>query len=101
MKTVQTKYKEVQDLTPIQVVMQQVGDQTLTEVTYDSKIIIVVTNDEQQVIQTYDEPVPENINPGTVETTTTVDGTKTTVATSTVLLQQVEPQFTQVLVQIK
>lgn len=46
-KTVQTKYKEVQDLTPIQVVMQQVGDQTLTEVTYDSKIIIVVTNDEQ------------------------------------------------------
>lgn len=44
-KTVQTKYKEIQDLTPIQIVMQQVGDQTLTEVTYDSKIIIVVTND--------------------------------------------------------
>lgn len=53
------------------------------------------------MIQTYDEPVPENITPGTVETTITLEGTKTTVATSTVLMQQVEPQFTQVLVQIK
>ncbi len=44
-KTVQTKYKEVQDLTPIRVTMQEVGDRTLSEITYENKKITVVTND--------------------------------------------------------
>lgn len=46
-KAVETKYSEVKNQIPTQVVIQEVGSKTISEITYDTKKVTVITNENQ------------------------------------------------------
>lgn len=99
-KAVETKIPEVQNVEPTRVVMQEVGDKTISEVTYDNRKVTVISNKKEEVIKTFEEPLPEKIVPGTVETTITKEGVKTVTASNPETMQVVEPVFKEVLPEV-
>lgn len=59
-KAVQKKYDDVKDVTPVRVTMQEVGPKTITEVTYETKTVTVVsTTESEEVESTHSEHIPE------------------------------------------
>lgn len=50
-KAVQKKYDDVKDVTPVRVTMQEVGPKTITEVTYETKTIYVVSTTETEEVE--------------------------------------------------
>ena len=70
--------------------MQEVGDRTISELTYENKKITLISNEKQEVIKTYEESIPKVINSGKVETTISIEGTKTTTSTNVDILTKVD-----------
>lgn len=73
--------------------MKEVGKNTITEATYDNRRITVVTDENEKIVKSYEEPVPSFIVPAHSETTYSVEGTKVVTSNSQPLLESTDVVF--------
>lgn len=95
--------KDLQNVTPNQVIMEQIGDKVLATVTYEGKKVSTVVYDvktsEAKLIST--QPVPQNIVPLVYETQKSPDGTTVIMTNSPDRITDVTKNFPQVVSEIK